>query len=79
MRTPRRPVEPAQTTARPVLTIHIDVGQLIAAVRRHAQLTPKAARALRADFAKLFDATRIVAVSTAPTRKTKAVDAQSPN
>ena len=79
MRPARRPVEPTQTTARPVLTIHIDVGQLIAVVRRHVQITPKAARAIREDFARLFDATRIVAVSSAPTRKTEAAADQSPN
>ena len=65
--------------ARPALTIHIDLGQLIVVVRRHAQLTPKAARALRADFVKLFETTSIVTVSSAPTRMTKAAAAESPN
>jgi hypothetical protein len=62
-----------------VLTIYIDFRQLIAGVRRHVQFTSKAARAIRDDFARLFDATRIVAVSSALTRKTEAAADQSPN
>jgi hypothetical protein len=72
MRTARRPAEPTPTTARPVLAIHIDIGQLVAAVRRHLPLSRKAARAIREDSARLFDTPQIVAVSSTPSRKTKA-------
>ncbi|MDP1533839.1 MAG: hypothetical protein Q8L92_09700 [Rubrivivax sp.] len=68
MTTARRPVEPTQATARPVMTIHIDIGQLIAAVRRHVPLSPMAARAMRNDFVRLLDTTRVTVVTSAPTR-----------
>ena len=79
MRTTRRPFEPNQTTARPVLTIYIDFRQLIAVVRRNVQLTPQASRAIQDDFARLFDATRTVAVSSAPTRMNKSAADRAPN
>lgn len=79
MRIAHRPVEPTQASARPVLSIHIDLEQLVAAVRRNVRLTPKAARAIRNDFARLFDTARVVVVSSAPTRKTKAAADQVTN
>lgn len=68
----RRPFEPNQATARPVFAIDIDIGQLIEAVRRHVPLRPMADRAIRKDFAALFDTSRVTVVTSAPTRKTKA-------
>ncbi|MDP3084927.1 MAG: hypothetical protein Q8N44_14730 [Rubrivivax sp.] len=50
------------------MTIHIDIGQLIAAVRRHVPLSPMAARAMRNDFVRLLDTTRVTVVTSAPTR-----------
>jgi hypothetical protein len=78
MTTARRHVEPNQATARPVLAIHIDIEQLIEPVRRHVPLSPMAARAIRKDFAALFDTSRVTVVTSAPTRKTKAA-AMTPN
>ena len=74
-----RPVEPTQASARPVLSIHIDFEQLVAAVRRHVPLTPNAARAIRMAFARLFDTARVVVVPSAPNRKTKAAACQVTN
>jgi hypothetical protein len=62
-----------------VLTIHIDIGQLIAAVRRHVRLSRTVARAIREDWARLFDMSRVVAVSSASTRKANAAADRSPN
>lgn len=72
MTTTRRPVEPNQATARPVLAIQIDIGQLIEAVRRHLPLSPMAAHAIRNDLANLFSTTRVAVLSGAPTRKAAA-------
>ena len=59
MKAALRPVELTQAFARPVLTIHIDIEQFIAAVRRHVPLDPMPSRSIRNDFIKLFNATRI--------------------
>ncbi len=72
MRSNRKPVEAMRAAARPVLTIDIDMGQLIAVLRRHVPMTPSAARAIRHDLARVFDTTRVIVVSSAPTRKAKA-------
>jgi excisionase family DNA binding protein len=61
-----------KATADPVLTISIDIAQLVAVVRRHAKLTPKAVRAITDDFAELFQASRILVQSGALARKTEA-------
>jgi len=54
MRSTRNPVEPSRATAFTVLTLHIDIDQLIAVLRRHLRLAPNAARAIQDDWAKLF-------------------------
>ena len=61
------------------MAIHIDLEQLVAAVRRRVTLTPNAARAIRKAFARLFDTARVVVVPSAPNRKTKAAACQVTN
>ncbi|MBL0391101.1 excisionase family DNA-binding protein [Ramlibacter monticola] len=51
-----------------MLTLNIDIDQLIAVLRRHARLTPNAARAIQDDFTKLFQAPRILVRTNTPTR-----------
>ncbi|GAB3759309.1 hypothetical protein GCM10028796_06300 [Ramlibacter monticola] len=68
MRTARNPDEPSRAAALPMLTLNIDIDQLIAVLRRHARLTPNAARAIQDDFTKLFQAPRILVRTNTPTR-----------
>ena len=72
MRITRKTFDPTKVTAHPVLTINIDIAQLVAVVRRHAKLTPKAVRAITDDFAEIFQASRILVQSGVLTRKTEA-------
>ncbi len=59
MRTARKLVARTTVPAHPVLSIRIDIAQLVAAVRRHARLTPEAERAIAAEFAELLQTPRI--------------------
>lgn len=61
-----------KATARAVMTIRIDIEQLIAAVRRHVPLTPKAALAIRNDLGTFFSTTRVTLASSVPIPKSKA-------
>jgi hypothetical protein len=79
MRNASKTVEPTKATARTVMTIHIDIGQLIAAARRHVPIMPKAALAIRNELATLFSTTRVAVVSSAPTRKTTAAGDRAMN
>lgn len=79
MRNASGTVERTKAAARTVMTIHIDIGQLIAAVRRHVPITPKAALAIQDDLATLFIATRVAVVFSAPNRKTIAAGDQAKN
>lgn len=79
MRNASKTVGPTKATALTVTTIHIDIGQLIAAVRRHVPITPKTALAIQNDLGTLFSTTRVAVVSSAPTRKTKAAGARATN
>ncbi len=79
MRNASGTVERTKAAARTVMTIHIDIGQLIEAVRRHAPITPKAALAIQDDLATLFSATRVAVVFSAPNRKTIAAGDQATN
>jgi hypothetical protein len=72
MRNASKIVQPTKATARPVLTIHIDIGQLMEVVRRHVPLSPMVALAIRNDLATLFSTTQVAVVSSAPNRKTTA-------
>ena len=79
MRNASKTVRPMKAAARTVMTIHIDIGQLIAAVRRHVPITPKAALAIQDDLATLFSATRVAVMFSASNRKTIAADDQATN
>ena len=79
MRNAIKTVARTKATARTVMTIHIDIGQLVAAVRRHVPISPKAALAIRNDFGTLFSTTRVAVVSRAPNGKTTAADDQATN
>lgn len=72
MRSAIKSVERTKATARTVLTIHIDSGQLMEVVRRHVPLSPMVAFAIRNDLATLFSTTRFAVVSSAPNCKTAA-------
>ena len=88
MRNASGTVERTKAAARTVMTIHIDIGQLIEAVRRHVPITPKAALAIQDDLATLvsatrvavvFSATRVAVVFSAPNRKTIAAGGLATN
>jgi hypothetical protein len=79
MRNASGTVERTKPTARTVMTIHIDIGQLVAAVRRHVPISPKAALAIRNDFATLFSTTRVAVVSRARNGKTTAAGDRAMN
>lgn len=79
MRNASGTVERTKAAARTVMTIHIDIGQLIEAVRRHVPITPKAALAIQDDLATLVSATRVAVVFSAPNRKTIAAGDQATN
>jgi len=55
-----------------VLTIDIDVDQLLGIVRRHAKLAPKAACAISDDLAKRLHSPRIQLLSNVPNCRVKA-------
>ena len=79
MRNAIKTVERTKAAARTVMTIHIDIGQLIAAVRRHVPITSKAALAIQGDLATLFSTTRVAVVSRAPKGKTTAAGDRAMN
>ena len=79
MRNASKTVQPTEAAARTVMAIHIDIGQLIAAVHRHVPITSKAALAIQDDLATLFSATRVAVRFSAPNRKTIAADDQATN
>lgn len=41
-------------THRPALTVNVEIDPLLEVVRRHVRLTPRAARSIRGDLARLF-------------------------
>jgi len=55
----RKLVEQTTVPAHPVLSMRIDIAQLLAAVHRHVMLTPTAERAIAAEFAALLLTPRI--------------------
>ena len=79
MRNASKIVQPTKATARPVLTIHIDIGQLMEVVRRHVPLSPMVALAIRNDLTTLFSTTRVAVVSSASNRKTTAAGNRAKN
>ena len=54
MKTARKPVETAKSSAHPVLTVSVEIDPLVEVVRRHVKLSPEATRLIKGDFARLF-------------------------
>ena len=54
MKTARKPVETAKSSAHPVLTVSVEIDPLVEVVRRYVKLSPEATRLTKGDFARLF-------------------------
>jgi excisionase family DNA binding protein len=76
MKLARKPTEASLRITPLALSVNIDVDPLVAVVRRHVKLTPKATRLIRGEFAQLFQSPSICgsARKKAGTRSDPAVD-----
>ena len=72
MKTARKPVEPPKISVHPALTVSIEIDPLVEVVRRHVKLSPQAMRGIKGDFAKLFQAPRVLGTTKALVPKTEA-------